>query len=293
MPFIQLQFRRDTSTNWTSNNPILLAGEMGIETDTKKFKIGDGTTAWNSLSYGGIQGYTGSIGYTGSASTVIGYTGSLGYTGSIGYTGSASTVIGYTGSLGYTGSQGAGYTGSLGYTGSQGVVGYTGSLGYTGSQGAGYTGSQGVVGYTGSLGYTGSQGAGYTGSQGVIGYTGSKGDIGYTGSSGAYAAIGYTGSAGGAIWQEMTSNFNAVVNYGYFVNTTSGAITATLPGSPTIGQSISFVDGAGTFNTNNLTVSRNGNPIQGDASDLIVSTNRAAFTLVFYNATQGWLLNSK
>ena len=41
----------DTSANWTSNNPVLLAGEIGIESNTKKTKIGDGTTAWNSLEY--------------------------------------------------------------------------------------------------------------------------------------------------------------------------------------------------------------------------------------------------
>ncbi len=50
LPALQQQ-RRDTASNWTSNNPTLLAGEWGIETDTKKFKIGDGTTAWQSLDY--------------------------------------------------------------------------------------------------------------------------------------------------------------------------------------------------------------------------------------------------
>ena len=43
--------RRDTASNWTSNNTVLLAGELGYESDTKKFKIGDGTTAWQSLDY--------------------------------------------------------------------------------------------------------------------------------------------------------------------------------------------------------------------------------------------------
>lgn len=46
-----IQLRRDTSANWTSVNPILAEGEMGLETDTNKFKFGDGLTAWNSLSY--------------------------------------------------------------------------------------------------------------------------------------------------------------------------------------------------------------------------------------------------
>jgi len=43
--------RRDTAANWTAENPTLLAGEIGIESDTGKIKIGDGVTAWNSLSY--------------------------------------------------------------------------------------------------------------------------------------------------------------------------------------------------------------------------------------------------
>ena len=46
-----IQLRRDTSANWTSSNPTLAQGEMGLETDTNKFKFGDGITAWNSLSY--------------------------------------------------------------------------------------------------------------------------------------------------------------------------------------------------------------------------------------------------
>ena len=45
------QQRRDTASNWASNNPTLLAGEWAYETDTKKFKIGDGTTAYTSLDY--------------------------------------------------------------------------------------------------------------------------------------------------------------------------------------------------------------------------------------------------
>ena len=47
----KIQLRRDTAANWASENPILASGEMGIETDTFKFKIGDATTAWNSLQY--------------------------------------------------------------------------------------------------------------------------------------------------------------------------------------------------------------------------------------------------
>jgi hypothetical protein len=47
----KIQIRRDTAANWTSTNPTLAAGEQGYETDTKKLKIGDGSTAWTSLGY--------------------------------------------------------------------------------------------------------------------------------------------------------------------------------------------------------------------------------------------------
>lgn len=51
MSVIQLQIRRDTSANWTSNNPTLASGEFGLETNTLAVKLGDGTTAWTSLAY--------------------------------------------------------------------------------------------------------------------------------------------------------------------------------------------------------------------------------------------------
>ncbi len=52
-----IQFRRDTASNWTSNNPTLADGELGIESDTGTYKIGDGSTAWTSLGYGiGVLG---------------------------------------------------------------------------------------------------------------------------------------------------------------------------------------------------------------------------------------------
>src|SRR5210317_1387669 len=80
----------------------------------------------------------------------------------------------------------------------------------------------------------------------------------------------------GTSWQAVkTSAFNAAAGEGYFVNTTSAAITATLPGSPTLGDEISFIDYAGTFDSNNLTVARNGKNIQGSAADLTVATERA------------------
>jgi hypothetical protein len=99
---------------------------------------------------------------------------------------------------------------------------------------------------------------------------------------------------GGADWQAVvTSNLTVTAKEGYFINTSGGVITATLPASPTLGDFISFIDYNGTFDTNNFTVARNGKPIQGDASDLTVSIERAGFTLVFVDDTQGWLLQNK
>ena len=56
------QFRRDSSANWTASNPILADGEMGLEVDTRQYKIGTGVTAWTALPYGGINGADGKDG---------------------------------------------------------------------------------------------------------------------------------------------------------------------------------------------------------------------------------------
>ena len=101
--------------------------------------------------------------------------------------------------------------------------------------------------------------------------------------------------SGGASWQAIkTANFNVTAKEGYFVDTNSTTITATLPASPTIGDFVQFIDYSGTFDTNNFTVARNGNKIQGDATDLTVSVERAGLTLVYTgSSTQGWLLETK
>ncbi len=100
-------------------------------------------------------------------------------------------------------------------------------------------------------------------------------------------------SAGGTSWQAVkTTTYTAVAGQGVFANTSGGAWTLTLPSSPTIGDEVSVVDYAGTFDTNNLTIGRNGKNIQGSAADLTVATERAGFTLVFTDDTQGWLLKN-
>ena len=99
---------------------------------------------------------------------------------------------------------------------------------------------------------------------------------------------------GGTQWQAVkTGNYTASAGEGVFMNTTSGALTLTLPASPSIGDEVSFVDYAGTFDSNNLTIARNSSKIAGAESDLTVATERAANTLVFTDSTQGWLLKNK
>jgi hypothetical protein len=107
-------------------------------------------------------------------------------------------------------------------------------------------------------------------------------------------------TAGTLTWQTpktftysvQTSSFSAVAFGAYFVNTTAGVVTATLPLSPVIGDSIRFFDVAKTFDTNVFTVGRNGKLLQGDAADMTVTTESAAFELIFCNDTFGWRIFS-
>jgi hypothetical protein len=66
---INIQLRRGTASEWTAANPTLAVAELGVETDTAKFKLGDGATAWTSLGYGGIQGVKGDTGDAGTDGT--------------------------------------------------------------------------------------------------------------------------------------------------------------------------------------------------------------------------------
>ena len=120
---------------------------------------------------------------------------------------------------------------------------------------------------------------------------GASGDTIALASGASQTGFGRTGTVD---WQTTpkTANFTAVNGEGYFVNTTSGAITATLPSSPSQGDEIRFLDVSGTFDTNNLTVARNGKLIQGDAENLVVNVEGAAFELVFSNDTYGWRIFS-
>jgi len=105
--------------------------------------------------------------------------------------------------------------------------------------------------------------------------------------NGSQTGFGRTGTVD---WDTTakTASFTAVSGNGYFVNTTSGAITLTLPASPSAGDIVAVSDYAQTSGTNNITIGRNSSNINGSASDIIISINGKSITLVYVDGTQGW-----
>jgi len=93
--------------------------------------------------------------------------------------------------------------------------------------------------------------------------------------------------------------YTAVNGDQLLINTTgtggglNAPVTITLPASPAIGNEVTFIDSGNGFGSNNLTIGRNSQPILGAASNLTVSTNGAAFTLVYVNSTRGWIYKDK
>jgi hypothetical protein len=180
---VQIQFRRGTASQWSTANPQLAAGELGLETDTGKFKVGDGSTYWNTLAYS--SGPAGAAGPTGA-------TGPQGAAGADGADGSD----GAAGPTGATGPQGA--AGADGADGSDGAAGPTGATGPQGAAGAdGADGSDGAAGPTGATGPQGAAGAdGADGSDGAAGPTGATGPQGAAGADGADGSDGAAGPTG-------------------------------------------------------------------------------------------------
>ena len=90
-----------------------------------------------------------------------------------------------------------------------------------------------------------------------------------------------------------STTYNSVNGDQLLINTSGSGvgapITVNLPASPSIGNEIHFIDSGNAFASNNLTIGRNSSNILGSASNLVVSANGAAFTLVFVNATRGWI----
>tara|TARA_R100001591_G_scaffold7975_2_gene14617 strand:- start:796 stop:2103 length:1308 start_codon:yes stop_codon:yes gene_type:complete len=100
------------------------------------------------------------------------------------------------------------------------------------------------------------------------------------------------GRAGSVDWQttKKTASFTAVSGEGYFVDTTGGAITMTLPASPSAGDIVAAKDYDSQFATNNFTINRNSEPINGgNAINPVINTAGTSLVLVYVDATQGWV----
>jgi len=256
---VKVQFRRGTAAEWSAANPVLAQGEAGYEYDTGKFKIGNGTLAWSSLSYSsgttGPTGPAGAVGPTGPVSTqpstVTGPTGPTGPQGTnINVRGSVAAVINLPASgnavndayiVTATGNlhvwNGTAWTNVGAIVGPAGATGATGATGPTGPRGTdGFVGSNGATGPTGATGATGPTGAasnvaGPTGPTGPTGAQGLQGQLGPTGPTGAASQVtGPTGPTG------PTGNTGP-----------AGKFTAS-PTAPSISTAIS---GDGWFNTEN------------------------------------------
>jgi hypothetical protein len=116
------------------------------------------------------------------------------------------------------------------------------------------------------------------------------GGCGTTVTLGAGATQSGFGRTGTVDWctTAKTAPFTGVSGNGYFVNTTCGAVTVTLPATPTAGDIISIADYASTFQTNNLTICRNSSKINGECANATLNTIGQSITLVYVDGTRGW-----
>ena len=94
-------------------------------------------------------------------------------------------------------------------------------------------------------------------------------------------------------WQPSdikTASFTATDNQGFFVNTTSGQITVTLPASPSAGDVVGIKDYANTFDTNKCILNANGNKIQGSTTNFDITVEGSSIIIIYVDATQGWVI---
>ena len=233
-----IKLRRDTASAWTSSNPVLASGEAGIETDTQKFKVGNGTTAWTSLPY--IYGERGvavsSTTPSSSTRTPFWYNTSdeelYVYNGSS-WIVAVQTTIGPTGPRGPTGPTGPQGT-DIHFVGSVATVGNLPSSGnsvndayivdadgnlyvWNGSTWTDAGQIVGPMGPTGATGATGAQGVqgptGSTGAQGIQGITGPTGPTGPTGALGGVFLFGQnqpSNPVDGSVWYQSSTGLSYV-----------------------------------------------------------------------------------
>lgn len=286
----KIQIRRDTASNWTSADPTLSNGELGLETDTKKLKAGDGSTAWSSLDY-----YTlGTVGYITATSTDTlsnktltapkivdaGFIADANGAEQIIFQTTASAVNQFDVTNAATGNPP-----KLSATGDDSNIDLdleakgTGHVTIRGNSNAGAiqfnceSNSHGVIlkgpphsaAATYSLELPDADSSGYLKSNG-------SGKL----------------SIGTAAPTPTIQNTGKTATSGEFLVVTSGGITITLPASPSAGDFLIVKDGTGAAATTSFTVARNGSNIASAASDLTFDKNFAEITMTYIDATIGW-----
>ena len=122
---------------------------------------------------------------------------------------------------------------------------------------------------------------------------GASGDTVTLASGASQSGFGREGSVDWQTSSIKTGDFTAVSGEGYFVNTTSGTITVTLPSSPSGGAIVAVKDYAQTFQTNNCTIARNSSNIEGAAANVTLDGKAESVTFVYVDSTKGWVLVSE
>ena len=105
--------------------------------------------------------------------------------------------------------------------------------------------------------------------------------------------LSWVSSATSNSWVEKTANYTASSGDKIIVNSTSSSITITLPANPTFGDEISIIDGTSNAGTNNITIDRNTRNIDGESQNMILDVDGAAFNIVYYNPTRGWIFTER
>ena len=90
------------------------------------------------------------------------------------------------------------------------------------------------------------------------------------------------------ITSSSITGYTAVAGDQLLINTTQTGVTITLPASPAVGSEVVIIDARGTFGSNNVTVERNGQPINSGTNNLALAVNGQAVTLVYIDSTRGW-----
>ena len=137
--------------------------------------------------------------------------------------------------------------------------------------------------------YQASDGGNIVSQSGTTVTLGASGDTVTLASGASQSGFGRTGTVNWETTKITADPGNAVSGVGYFTDTSGGAFNVTLPSSPSAGDIVAVADYANTWDTNNLTIARNGSNIEGSASDFPCNQEGATITFVYVDATKGWV----